>query len=116
MTKFYATTDTDGCKALSHASIAAFDTEAEARAYLLQGYAAADFSLATAEFGEVDFGDCWIRYHTHAPQAGETSYAPFSFEQLQIQEPGSHPGGNEYWVMPAPSVICLAGIDEATNG
>lgn len=100
MPKFYATHDSDDGKITENAHIAAFGTRAEAEKYLRDSID----KDATAEIEVGHYGDCWIR-SSKAPRVGERSLKPFSYNQVYIARPGSHPGHNVYWITPRVDVL-----------
>jgi hypothetical protein len=112
---FYATQDAADGKIFRDATIRKFATEAEARAYLLQGYDPKEWDLSTAEIGPGDYRDCWMEW-MKAPRVGNPGagdgYAPFTFNQLFIQHPGQHPGGRFWWITPAVDVLIITEIHE----
>jgi hypothetical protein len=115
---FYATNDADGSCIRQNATIRAFDTEDEARAYLLGGYDAADWNLGTAVIGAGDYGDCWIKVHSEPTNdgdqliAGLCEFEPFAAGQLIVRRSGQHPGGRAWWITPSPSVMVVEHIEE----
>lgn len=116
----FATTDADGSHISQNADIFAFETEREARAYLLKGYDPTDWNLDTAEIGEGGFGDCWIKVNSAPSEhdglfvAGLCDFAPFAEHQLNIQAPGQHPGGRAWWIEPTAPVLVVTFIQEIT--
>jgi hypothetical protein len=114
MPKFYATQDFDGARIEQDAFIASFDTEAEAREYLLAPYRRGDWDLSTAEIGVGSFSDCWIK--SRDPFGDEDDfgdYTPFSMSELSIRGPGEHPGGWRWWITPVPDVLVVTSIRES---
>jgi len=107
----YATTDNDCARISDNAAICAFKTEAEARAYLLSGYDAADWDHAAAVIEPGHFGDAWYKFYSWRP-GDEERFAPFTAEQLYIQRPGQHPGGRAWWITPRPEVLVISAIAE----
>ena len=112
----YATKDSDGGRISENATILAFASEQEARAYLLKGYDAADWDMASAEIGAGCYGDCWVKVHS-APHvdrdeliAGLFDGAPFTADQLAVQAPGQHPGGRAWWIEPTEEVLVVTSI------
>ena len=112
---FYATRDFDGERITRNADIRRFNTEAQAREYLLAPYAnAGEWDIATAEIGPGSFSDCWIKT-LDAPRVGTHWIAPFSYSQLYVQHPGEHPGGRMHWTTPTPDVLVVLGIKERAD-
>lgn len=107
----YATKNSDGSKIAENAEIAKFKTRQEAETFLLAGVCAGEFDHASAVFGDGDFGDCWIKAHK-APKVGDSMLSPFSLTQVNVQKPGTHPGGNVFWLEPRPPVMVLLSINE----
>jgi hypothetical protein len=109
MPKIYATQDYYGDRIEHDAFIACFDTEAEAREYLLAPYRHDDWDISTAEIAPGRFSDCWIKTH-YKPQieAGLYDCAPFSPDELSVRGPGEHPGGRQWWITPTPDVLVVA--------
>ena len=113
----YATADAEGGHISQNATIHAFASEREARAYLLDGYDAADWRLETAEIGAGTFGDCWIKVHSAPRIVGDKLFAglfgctPFKADQLIVRSPGEHPGGRAWWIEPSDEVLVLTFID-----
>lgn len=106
----YATKESELGRIIEGASIDVFGTEAEARAYLLDGYDPRDWDHSTAEFGYGHFGDCWIKLTDH-PEKTPWVFEPFELDQLIIRGPGQHPG-HGYWIEPCPAILVLASIKE----
>jgi len=105
----YATLDNEGHTIRQGAYIHAFATREEAEDFLFD--ANAD-SLDDMEAWEtpikmsVEIGqwsDAWIKAHSE-PSPG-WNIEPFTVDDLAVQRPGSHPGGNEYWITPRPDVL-----------
>ena len=110
---FYATADCNGDSIPEWADIRRFDTEAEARAFLLAGYSRADGWLPeTAVIEPGRFSDCWIK-SDRAPRVGEWWIKPFSRAQLSVRGPGEHPGGVGYWIKPVVEVLVIEFIAQA---
>lgn len=101
MERFYATLDADGRDIREGAHIVAFDSREQAAAYL---YATFEDSLDEDEIISIesgDFGDYWIKI-------GDIDLAdttPFANDEVICQHPGSHPGGNRYWLTPRPDIL-----------
>lgn len=103
---FYATHYSDDGKIAEGADISAFNTEEEARAWLLKafeksGWEEAGFQIMI-EVGS--YGDCWIKA-SRAPEDDDRWIAPFSAADLYVAAPGHHPGGKRYWITPRPDVL-----------
>ena len=100
----YATTDNEGDYINEGAYIAKFDSETEAEDYLL---AAHDLDGSEyLEFCHGQYADCWLKTLS-APRVGARVLAPFTFNQVRVARPGSHPGGKKWWLTPAPDVWIL---------
>ncbi len=55
------------------------------------------------------FGDCWIKAYGN----GEIDISPFGQEQVRIEAPGHHPGGNCRCITPIPTVyVGIGWIDD----
>lgn len=115
MSKIYASIDnSDSPYRLSEgADVYAFDSEQEAKSWLLSFYDKSEWNHESAVFIEAGFGDCWIKVFSE-PKEHHKYMAPFEFDDLIIQSPGSHPGGNRYWITPRPPVMIIAEIQEVT--
>lgn len=114
MTKIFCTIDNDGEYLNEDAHISAFDSIEDAKAHLLQSYDPAEWNHATAEFDEwASVSDCWIKT-TINPHDDENSdiFAPLTRDQVSIQDPGQHPGGNVWWISPRVPVLVLTNINE----
>ena len=109
---FYATRDAEDGRISQNANIEAFETDAQARAYLLGALAADEWVYESAVIEPGRYGDAWIVIHSE-PKAEEGWFAPFVREQLAIAAPGAHPGGNAWWIEPAAPVLVLASIEPA---
>lgn len=107
----YATIENDGSRIAQDAYIAAFESRAEAVAYLLSGFDPADWNHTSAVIEAGEFGDCWVKTH-RAPGDDESYFAPFTRDQLYIAGPGHHPGGRAWWIEPREEVLVIARIDE----
>lgn len=115
---FYATQDSDGDRITESAEIAAFETQEQARAWLLSPYSPDEWNIETAKIDEGRFGDCWIKTHSK-PEiensrliAGFFNCSPFTEDQLNVAGPGQHPGGNVYWITPSVPVLVVTHIAE----
>lgn len=121
---FYATIDADvnvRCGAgvfesriAENATIAGFNTRAEAEEFLLSPYKrGGGWDLDSAKIGTGRYGDCWIKTFDEPKidgsqlVAGLCDFAPFSANDLRIERPGQHPGGRRYWVTPQPDVLVV---------
>lgn len=51
-----------------------------------------------------DFGDCWFKCYGDIEYVKEHGIDCFKGSELLIGGPGTHPGGNCYWINPAPDV------------
>ena len=100
--KIYATSDADGDRIWLNADIAAFDTLAEAEAWLRRGFDPED--AARIEIVAGTFGDCWIKSMSR-PDADTGWLEPFTLDDVRVAAPGSHPGGSRYWTTPWPTVL-----------
>lgn len=109
---YYATLDShDGGYIQENAHIVRFDSMAEVRDYLLQGYSPQDWNLDTAVVGLGRFGDCWVR-SLKAPRVGDRWLAPFGRAHVHVAGPGQHPGGRQYWITPKAKIWVLSYIEE----
>ena len=106
----YATKESDFCRIIENANIGVFETEEEAKSYLLEGYDPKDWNISTAKFGYGHFGDCWIKL-IDPPEKTPWIFEPFTLDQLIIRGPGQHPG-HGYWIEPYPRILVLESIDE----
>jgi hypothetical protein len=113
---FYATTDNtvDETCIDKSADILAFASYAEAERYLKDGLSPEDFDLSEARVIAGRFPDCWQKWYGTKPdlssEADLLCFAPFSADNLRVQEPGTHPGGNAWWITPIPNVLVLTGV------
>jgi hypothetical protein len=101
--KIYATRDanTDSAGTIDEgASVQAFETRAEAEAWLKKGFDS-DLEL---EIQPGEFADCWKKLPDE-PRSSDSSIAPFAMKDLIVMAPGEHPGGNRYWVTPRVQVL-----------
>ena len=101
----YATTDNRSTGTICQdAHIVAFETEEEARAYLLESYSDdSEFDLAKAEIFPGSYGDCWLKLLDEP--GDDWTCEPFARDQLTILRPGQHPGTRAWWVEPFPPVL-----------
>jgi hypothetical protein len=116
----YATHDNEQTHITENADIFPFDTEAEARDWLLDHWA--DFVrdaeadgepvTITTEWG--DFGDCWVKSHLK-PSADDIGIwcAPFPPDEMHIRAPGTHPGGKQWWISPGGNEVMVATVAQA---
>jgi hypothetical protein len=111
MTKFYTTNDADGDYIAENAWIDVHDSEAEARAALLKAYDPREWDRAKAVIEPGNFSDCWIKTRQKLG-VGDPMLRPFSYTQMIISAPGTHPGGKEYWVTPRAYVLVVTDIRE----
>ena len=103
----YASCDSDW-SIKEDATIKAFDTLADAKAWLFAGLS--DEDAAEFEVASGDFSDCWIKAHV---RLSEVDISPFSLDDLNISEAGSHPGGNCLWITPRPEIFILRSKETA---
>lgn len=96
---FYATHDWNGSYITENAKIIAFETREAAEAYLLEPFQYAD-ELPKVFPGR--FSDCWFKTMRH-PRDDQAE--PFVLDDLIIQAPGNHPGGNAYWITPSAEIL-----------
>lgn len=111
MPKIYATKDSDGPNIEEGAHIHAFETESEAKAFLMADYKESEWDRATARIEPGSFGDAWHKRHK-APRVGDTILSPFSYAHCVVLRPGQHPGGKVFWITPKAEVLTLAAITE----
>ncbi len=105
MTKYYATQDFNGHYIEEDAGIVAFDTRAEAEAFARQPHERGGLEEGeTLTIEEGEFADCWIRAH-RKPTVGDSALAPFTYTDVYISAPGTHPGGNVYWITPSREIL-----------
>lgn len=115
----YATTDADEHKISANATIRAFETEEDARAYLLGAFDASDWRLDTAVIGAGDYGDCWVKVHSEPEVEGDKLVAglfdgaPFCADQLIVRKPGQHPGSRAWWIEPSEEVLVVTFVESA---
>jgi len=113
---FYATVDNDGDRINDSADIVAFETEAQAREWLVDFYDRADWKRETAVIEPGRFGDCWIKTYSEPKTekgkliVGAFDCEPFGVEQLYIASPGQHPGGRVWWISPRVEVLAVTSI------
>ena len=110
MTKYYFTTDTD-YTILENAAISFVEAETEKDAVALiqiefeKSYPDLEEEDQIMSAVEGDFSDCWFKARGYNDQdIEELELAPFSKDQLSISYPGSHPGGNCYWINPNETI------------
>jgi hypothetical protein len=117
---FYATLDTvENYRAAEGAYIVAFETREQAEAYLRDTYA--EYIADQAEIDEpvtmtvepAQWSDCWIKTYLATTITDGYGFGPFAADDLYIQAPGQHPGGNEFWITPMDDVL-VAVFAEAT--
>lgn len=113
MNVVYATHDHDGEGNINeNADIQKFSSREKAEQYLRR-----TFDLEAGDEVKIIEGgykDCWIKT-INKPKVGDFVLAPFSYTQVIIQRPGSHPGGNMYWLTPSPDVLVAVLIPGATR-
>ncbi len=99
---FYATHDHNGERIEENAVILPFPTREAAEGYLREPY---DLDYGeTLEFEPGDYSDCWIKSHGK-PTVGDPVLEPFTYNDVIIQRPGTHPGGGVYWLTPSREVL-----------
>ena len=114
---FYATKHSSAGRIDENADIVAFETEDQARAWLLEPYDSA-WDHSTAEIEPGRFGDFWVSDSAAPVVEGEKlivgsfNCCPFDADQLYVAAPGSHPGGPFYWIEPVPEILIVTGIVE----
>lgn len=100
---FYATHDHNGYGDISeNAHIAAFETETQARVYLISAIELEAEDRVVIRDGQ--YGDCWIK-SLRDPADDDGFLAPLTLEQVSIQRPGQHPGGKCFWTTPRVDVL-----------
>jgi hypothetical protein len=107
---YYATQDNGEGFIAENAIIKAFETLEEAHEYLVSGMIG--FKPETAVFGVGRFSDAWVKSLAEPCSEKDWVYAPFKFENISWAAPGTHPGGNMYWIEPAVDVLVLESIEE----
>ncbi len=108
---FYATLDAEEGRISPNAAIFAFETELEARAYLLSGYDKADWKHDTAKIESGRWGDYWIKLHSK-PDLSAKYFSPFSPDQLCVSAPGQHSWDQAWWIEPIAPVLIVERITE----
>ena len=102
MSKYYYATYSD---CLIDADVIKFEHWRELEDFLYEGIPAderLDYRITEAQFT-----DCWLKL-SEKPRVGERDiYSPFTYNQLIIAPPGTHPGGRCYWVTPRPNIWVL---------
>lgn len=118
--KIYATRDADEGRIEANATIIAFATEQEARAWLLEPYTRANgWDPETAQIEAGRYSDCWIKTYSEPREDGDEmvigtgTCEPFRPDQLYVAAPGQHPGGRAWWIEPNVDVLVVADIHEA---
>lgn len=113
---FYATTDNtvdETCIDIG-AAVLAFAEREEAEEYLKSPYHTGEWDLSDARIIEGRFMDSWLRLYSNrldpTLEVDLRCFAPFRAEDLCVQAPGTHPGGNCYWITPIPRVLVLTGV------
>lgn len=107
---FYATRDTDPNNEQGWieegADIRAFNTRAEAEAYLREPFDPAEWSV---EITTGEFSEYWRRFYSE-PNSLDT-FEPFEQNDVTIRGPGSHPGGRQWWITPPFGVEILIAVE-----
>lgn len=101
MTKFYATNCAEDGSISINADIFAFETRADAEAYLRQGF---DCNEWFVEIEAGNFGDCWIKCYSE-PSEDNIDFSPFTLSECIVRAPGQHPGGHCWWVEPKAEIM-----------
>lgn len=60
---------------------------------------------------ETQWGEAWIK-PAEKPKVADEMVRPFSFNQMSILNPGSHPGGHCYWVTPKTNIYTVSWPDD----
>lgn len=64
------------------------------------------------EVVEGHWRDCWLRSYDDIKNINIWDVVPFKPEQLQIRNPGTHPGGNCFWIRPNMPVYTVRYVPE----
>ena len=108
--KVFYTSDCDGEEIFKNAQILQADSLEEAK----QNLAAAYTDLEPSEIPTLVpgwFGDCWIKSY-EKPEAVEkfsdlNGHDELSLDDCFVQKPGTHPGGDCYWITPSVDIHVL---------
>ncbi len=56
-----------------------------------------------------DFGDCWLKTMKKPTREDWEIFSEketgLTFDEISILEPGTHPGGNFYWINPVSEIV-----------
>lgn len=99
---FHFTLDADGTHIKSGADIHAVDTYDDALTAVQDHYASSGFEVAGLTPGH--FGDCWVRANDLTALHNLKEQLTEEVGELVIMNPGSHPGGNCYWILPRATI------------
>ena len=119
---YYTTTPLkdDGLDEEQHAPILVADSREAAEAAIARCYR--DFygegQAATLEFDEVMWGDCWFRaYDRETAERHEAEGVDDGgvIVPVTVQSPGTHPGGNCWWVTPSVEVLAARIIEKEVS-
>lgn len=61
----------------------------------------------SACFKSASFSDAWLKMRRAPTRADATLFYPFAFRDLIVDGPGEHPGGEAWWITPAPAVYAV---------
>ena len=101
---FYATMDHDSRKYERGAYIDKYRDIDEYSASVNRMYAGSPDSGAIGfHIVELNEPECWMAL-LRAPRVGDSLLQPFSYTQMRVDQPGTHPGGGSWWITPLEAV------------
>ena len=108
--KVFYTHDFNGETINLNAKIFQADSLEEAEDFLLRGWIDLEQSIKP-RLAVGSFSDCWIKSY-NKPEADETfsdinDHTGLSVEDCFVQTPGTHPGGDCYWITPRVDIHVL---------
>jgi hypothetical protein len=95
MNTYFLTSDFNGNDKQDNANF--HKIEAETLEAAVKIFAEGKYSFAA--FREAEYDDTWLKMFDE-PEVGERALSPFTLQEVNISNPGQHPGGNFYWIEP----------------
>lgn len=106
MTNLYTYDLCDELYASEDADLIELENHDAAEAYFAQSLD----GLKITGWVAVDFPDCWIKI-ADKPAVNSDGYAVIDGILCNVQSPGSHPGGNKWWLTPIATVYAPLTIE-----
>lgn len=108
----YFTNDGNGDGTITESAVI-FEATSKAAAYEAVRSQYEDGGWKGLNLTEGRFSDCWEKFSANPSDLD--CHDPFTLDQLIIQKPGSHPGGQTFWVTPMEPVWVFEPVEEGSD-